>query len=261
MARTLPRRLQRRRRESTSASSPSAARPKGEPLAPPPTAQPAFGAAGDPAPLSVGVAVAPAPLVIGVTVEVLSPPAVVPGPVGALVPTLTVWPPPRSYVKPGAAQMSVVGAGSVVGVGAGSVVGVGVEPVAAGPDAPPLAPLVATGSPVRSGGAVTHDQAVGQSASTLQVVVLSSQNPGKGGDVVQESLPGGVDAMPLEAEPELPPAPELALEVVPAAPVLETEVEPLVPAAPPPEHVVVAFGAQVKPAPQSLSWLQGSCHL
>ena len=151
----------------------------------------------------------------------------------------------------------VVGAGVVVGSIAGSIAGAGAVEAVPGVATPddvdptlPPAPVAATGSTARGGGVAVHVQVAGQSASTLHVVALGEQKPGKLVVVVHESggrgapAPEGLEAAPEEFELEPPP------EVVPA-----------VPTAPPPEQAVVTDASQLKPSPQSLPWLQGSCHL
>jgi hypothetical protein len=153
-----------------------------------------------------------------------------------------------AYAYPGGVQAIVVGSAAGVKADEGAS-GVAVP----GDVAPtvPAAPLVATGSTARGGGVAVHVQIAGQSASTLHVVALGEQKPGKLVVVVHAS--GGVGAtVPaggLEAESE-------AFGLEPP-----TEVVPAVPAAPPPEQAVVTDASQLKPSPQSLSLLQGSCHL
>jgi hypothetical protein len=141
--------------------------------------------------------------------------------------------------------------------GAGSPGATAPEPAGAEPVVPAGAePLLPGLVPPRVGSGATQLHAAGQSASVVQVIVFGVHEPGKLVVVVHISGGGatGVPPSALASPEEPPPDDGLALPVpVPATGVGAPP--------PPPEQAVIIEGAQVKPAPQSASALQGSCHL
>jgi len=123
------------------------------------------------------------------------------------------------------------------------------------PEAPPLD----TTPPPDPTTDSTQIQFEGQSESTLQLVALAWQYPGNEvstlhsgavGVPASRGRDGGVGSG-TSTPPLAPPTPEPAEPVAVLVPVLPAT----------PEQAVVTFGWQTKPAPQSASALQGSCHL
>jgi hypothetical protein len=156
----------------------------------------------------------------------------------------------------------ITGVGEGPGAGSSAAPALGAVPPPAivaplEPAAPDVECVFDTG--VSRVGCAAHVQSVGQSVFEAQVVALGWQYPGKVVVVVQV-WSGGTGAPPLGGATfeSLPPPVAGAAKPVPVPLV------PLVPAAPvpaEPEHEPLTVGMQLKPAPQSVSALHGSCHV
>jgi hypothetical protein len=264
--------LYRRRRARARPTAPSASTAADE--LPPPTSQPELlDARLEPPPAvrsGVPVAappVAPAAPALPVLPVPVGPPTVggtdgvgvivVPGAPGVVVVGST-WPEASTVFvskrPPGGTQSFTAG---VVGAGGGATA-VEVLFVASGGAAPmPVdgggaAPLVPELVPTAGLGVASQVQVAGQSREAAQTMTFGWQLPGK--DVVVVHMDGGGTATsaagaaaPLD-EPLAPPEPpEVAVPGV-ATPLL-------------PEHAPMTVGMQLKRSPQSVSVLQGSCHL
>jgi hypothetical protein len=208
-----------------------------EPPAAPPTAQPALGA----------------PALTFSAVGGTAPPPFAPvaPPVPPDVPRVGV--PVASCATPvvpkGDTHIFVLGvAAPVEPDGAGSFGAMAGAPV----DALPVWPDIAT-PPTK---ASTQAHAAGQSVFAVQLVALGVQEPGKVAVVVHMSTGVGVPASALGDG-----APVLAGGAVPEPELAEPPPDVTVPMPVPPEQEPMTLGAQVKPAPQSASASQGSCHL
>jgi hypothetical protein len=129
------------------------------------------------------------------------------------------------------------------------------EPAAAAVPVP-VAPLELAVPPERVGGAVMQIQSVGQSVETMQLVAFGWHEPGNVVIVMQVSGGSTGTGTAIAAA-----APELGLEPASAGGAAPPSETVPVPVPPEPEHPLVTLGKQLKPAPQSVSVLHGSCHV
>jgi hypothetical protein len=147
-----------------------------------------------------------------------------------------------------------VGVAPPVGAGSPGAIDAPLDPAAAADDDEAGAPALAVVS--RVGYASTHVQLAGQSESTVHVLALGAQYPGK--EVVVVHMSGGA----VPAPPAVPSVPPTLGILASAPPPLELDVPvPAVTVPLPPEHAPETVGWHVNPSPHSASALHGSCHL
>ena len=125
--------------------------------------------------------------------------------------------------------------------------------IGAMPPSDPLSGLLTVAVPYEA----AHVHVEGQSESTVQLVTMAWQLPGKEVVVVHTGVVGVPASNAGEGggtgdspEPPPPPVPDDAVPVPPE-----------LPAEPEPEQLPIVLGWHTKPSPQSVSALHGSCHL